>query len=185
MKQFLAGLTAATLLLGAGVDGAITNALPARGTNHSDRLLRPLSLAEALDMALQQNSAIRKSQADLEATQGIVVQTRAIALPRVAVNSAYSANEESAVEHFDATGGGAMFANAFNFADQRWSADIRLVQSIYEGGRIYSALRSARLTREQALLNHQTVIADALRDVRVAYYGDLMAQQQIAVQQAS
>jgi outer membrane protein TolC len=187
MKPILAGLIALLFLLEHG-QAAVTNAPPMEGTNRSDRLLRPISLAEALDMALQQNSAIRKSQSDLEAAQGIVVQTRAVALPRVAVASTYSANEESSIDRFRTTGGGAsnaFFANAFDFADQRWSADIRLIQSIYEGGRINSALRVARLTREQALLNHQTIIADALRDVRVAYYGVLMAQQLIAVQEAS
>src|SRR6185436_1673881 len=145
----------------------------------SSRLLRPLSLAEALDLALQQNSAIRKSAADLEATHGVVAQTRAIALPRVTISSGYSANDDSSIDRFKATGTGAAFANSFEFADQRWSADIRIVQSIYEGGRINSALHSARLTREQAVANHQTVIADALRDVRVAYYGALLAQQQL------
>ncbi len=186
MKPILAGLIALLLLLERG-HAAITNAPPVEGTNRASRLLRPLSLAEALDMALQQNSTIRKSQADLEAAQGIVVQTRAVALPRLAVASAYSANDEGSIDRFRTTGpvSDAFFANAFDFADQRWSADIRLIQSIYEGGRINSALRVARLTRNQALLNHQTVIADALRDVRVTYYDVLMAQQQIAVQEAS
>lgn len=162
-------------------------ALPgfAAETNRSSRLFRPLSLAESLDLALQQNSAIRKSAAELEATHGVVAQTRAIALPRVTISSAYSANEDSSIDKFKGSGTNASFANAFEFADQRWSADIRIVQSIYEGGRIRSALHSARLTREQAVLNHQTVIADTLRDVRVAYYGALLAQQQLVVQEAS
>lgn len=152
------------------------------------RLLRPLSLADALDMALQQNSSVRKSGASLEATYGIVVQTRAIALPRLGVSSSYSANEESSTDTFRPKSGNptnTFIANAFEFANQRWSADIRVTQSIYEGGRISSALRTAKLTREQALLNHQTVIADALRDVRVTYYDVLLAQQLIAVQEAS
>jgi outer membrane protein len=151
----------------------------------SSRLLRPLSLAEALDLALQQNSAIRKSAADLEATYGVVAQTRAVALPRVTIGSSYSANEDTSIDRFKTSGTNAAFANAFEFADQRWSADIRIVQSIYEGGRIRSALRSARLTRDQAVANHQTIIADALRDVRVAYYAALLAQQQLIVQEAS
>jgi len=46
-------------------------------------------------------------------------------------------------------------------------------------------LRTARLTREQALLNHQTVIADALRDVRVGLLRRAGAQQLIAVQESS
>jgi outer membrane protein TolC len=140
-------------------------------------------------MALQQNSAIRKSAADLEATHGLVTQTRAIALPRVGVNGNYTAVEESSIDRFEAPLSvgttNINLGNAFVFANQSWSVDIRLTQSVYEGGRINSALRSARLAREQALLQHQTVIADALRDVRVAYYGVLVAQQQITVQEAS
>ncbi len=166
-----------------------TNAPPAeRGRVSPTRLQQPLSLADALDLALQQNSSVRKSSASLEATYGIVVQTRAIALPKVGVSSSYSANDESSTDQFrpkDNNATNTLIANAFEFANQRWSADIRVTQSIYEGGRIHSALRTARLTREQALLNHQTVIADALRDVRVTYYNVLLAQQLIAVQEAS
>jgi outer membrane protein TolC len=173
---------------------AVTNPPPRTvETNAPSRLLRPLSLADALDVALQQNSAIRKSQADLEATHGVVVQTRAIALPKLAADSSYSANEDSATDKFRGSTtvrfGGVTtninFGNAFEFADQRWSAGIRVVQSIYEGGKINSALRTARLTLEQALLNHQTVIADALRDVRIVYYDVLATEQEIAVQEAS
>ena len=58
-------------------------------------------------------------------------------------------------------------------------------QSIYAGGRITSAFRSARLTREQALLNYQTTLADTLLAVRVAYDDALVAGQQIAVNQSS
>jgi len=105
------------------------------------------------------------------------------------VNSSYSANEDSATDKLrgEVQFGGNTFnvGNAFEFADQRWSAGIRVVQSVYEGGRINSALRTAKLTREQALLNHQTIIADVLRDVRVTYYDVLATQQEIAVQEAS
>jgi len=46
-------------------------------------------------------------------------------------------------------------------------------------------LRSAKLTREQALLQFQAVIADALLSVRTTYYDVLLARQQIDVQDAS
>jgi outer membrane protein len=185
MKTILVSLLTVLLLAVHGT--AATNQPGNVVTNQPGRLLRPLSMAEALDIALQQNSAIRKSRADLEAAEGIIVQTRAIALPRVAINGAYSANEESSIDRFRSSGGGSntFLADAFEFADQRWSTDVRVVQSIYEGGRMNSAFRVARLTREQAILNHQTVIADALRDVRIAYYNVLVAQQQIAVQESS
>ncbi len=191
MRTFLAAGFGLALVTSISVAAADATNAPLSNTNrnlNSSRLLQPLSLADALDVALQQNSTIRKSSASLEATYGIVVQTRAVALPKVGVSTSYSANDESSTDQFrpkDNNATNTFIANAFEFANQRWSADVRVTQSIYEGGRINSALRTARLTREQALLNHQTVIADALRDVRVTYYNVLLAQQLIAVQEAS
>ncbi|HEY0551592.1 MAG TPA: TolC family protein, partial [Verrucomicrobiae bacterium] len=188
MRTFFAASFALVLLVANGQPAATDASLLETNGNVGSRLLRPLSLADVLDMALQQNSSVRKSSASLEATYGIVVQTRAIALPRLGVTSSYSANDENSTDQFkpkDSNATNAFIANAFEFANEHWSADIRVSQSIYEGGRINSALRTARLTREGALLNHQTVIADALRDVRIAYYDVLLAQQQIAVQEAS
>jgi outer membrane protein len=187
-------LVAGCALAFSAVHAAIpsTNAAPAVGTNAGSRLLRPLSLAEALDIALQQNSAIRKSVADLKAAHGLIVQTRAIAWPKLGISGNYTANEESSSDTIRApaqlpTPGGGSATSDFEIeiANQRWSADVRVTQSVYEGGRMTSAFRTARLTREQALLNHETVIADTLRDVRVAYYDVLLAQQLIAVQEAS
>src|ERR1043166_3678211 len=94
------------VLFGVSSHAAETNTPSFAQTNTSSRLLRPLSLAEALDLALQQNSAIRKSRADLEATYGVIVQTRAIAWPKVGVSSSYSANEDSSTDKFMAKGGG-------------------------------------------------------------------------------
>jgi len=75
------------------------------------------------------NSAIQKNRASLEATYGVVVQTRAIALPKVNVSSSYTANEDSSTDRFMPKSGSAtnnFIANAFEFADQRWSADVRV-----------------------------------------------------------
>lgn len=70
-------------------------------------------------------------------------------------------------------------------SDQHWSGNVRLVQSIYEGGRIRAALRSAKLTKEQALHQHQAVLADTAMEVRTTYYDVLLAAQQIVVNEAS
>src|SRR4029077_1533359 len=66
-----------------------------------------------------------------------------------------------------------------------WAGNMRIIQTIYEGGRIRSALRTAKLTKEQALLQYQAVVADAILAVRTAYYDVLLAEQQIIVQEAS
>jgi outer membrane protein TolC len=69
--------------------------------------------------------------------------------------------------------------------EHQWSGNVRVLQSIYEGGRIHSSLRAARLTKEQALLQYQAVVADTTLNVRLAYYDILLGAQQIVVQEAS
>ena len=51
--------------------------------NVPDWLAKPLSLSDCLDLALKQNSAILKGNSDLEAAHGVVLQTRAISIPRL------------------------------------------------------------------------------------------------------
>ena len=59
-----------------------------------------------------------------------------------------------------------------------WSGTIRIRQPIYQGGRLKAAWRTAKLTREEALLNYYAVVADSLLDVRTAYYDVLLAEQE-------
>jgi outer membrane protein TolC len=160
---------------------------PARSdasTNVPSWMSQPLSLADALNVALEHNGDILKGKADLEAAYGIVVRTRAIALPKVQLAGTYKYDE--AIEKFPFTasiGGGP--TPTFGPSEHSWAGNVRLLQSIYEGGRITSSLRAARLTKEQALLQYQTVVTEAALNVRVAYYDILLGEQQIIVQQAS
>jgi len=139
---------------------------------------RPLSVADALNLALQQNGTILKAKSDLEASAGLVVQTRAIVYPRAVIGGNYQAVQDSSID----SPAGSTFAFG---TDQSWTTDIRLVQSLYEGGRMTSSLRSAKLTREQALLEYQTIVSDTLLAVRISYYDILLAAQQITVREAS
>ena len=164
------------LIAGPAAQAAETN----QNSSLPDRFTQPLSLTDCLDLALKQNSAILKGKNDLEATYGVSVQTRAIAAPRLRATGNYEFN--NAIENLQLPPP----APSVTFQqDQSWSGGIRLIQSIYEGGRIRSSLKSARLAQEQAVYNYQTVIADTLTEVRVAYYDILMATQQIVVQEAS
>ncbi len=142
----------------------------------------PVSRAEAVDIALRQNSAILKGKADLEAAHGVVVQLRSIAFPTLSAKGGYNAEQSLLIESFPLP---APFSSYVQFPNQNWNSDIRVQQSIYEGGRMTSAFRSAKLTRQQALLNYQTLLADTLLSVRVAYDDVLVAQEQIAVNEAS
>lgn len=138
----------------------------------------PLSLAEAINLALRQSPAVLRAQKEMEATQGIAVQTRAIALPTLALGGTYGRVQRSDVDVIEAPG--------FTFGTpQNWSSQVKLVQSFYQGGRMLSGLRAARLTQEQSLLVYQTALAETVLAVQLAYYDVLLAAQQITVQEAS
>jgi outer membrane protein TolC len=159
----------------------------AADTNLPPWMTRPLSLADCLNIALTQNASILRSRREIEVAHGLSVQTRAVVLPKLRVGGEYGVVEEQAVDRFDIPPN-ALFPSGFPAIDpgtQRWSTGIRLVQSLYEGGRMLSSLRMARGFRAQALARHQAVVADAATEVRVTYYDVLLAAKQIEVSEAS
>ncbi len=147
-------------------------------TNAPNWLSRPLSLPDAVDLALKQNANILKGKSDVEAAYGVVLQNRAVVLPKVRSTGNFTANDPALQETFPSP-------FPVHLPNQNWLVDLRVVQPIYEGGRLKSALREAKLTQEQAVAQYQAVVADTILEVQVAYYDALVAAQQIAVQEAS
>jgi len=187
----LAGLmTATALAMGSqSTHSAETNPPPAApqaagAAGMPAWLSMPLSLADALTLAEAQNANILKAKKDLEAQHGVAVQTRAIVLPKVEMAGNYQRIEEGRIDVPDLSAiPGA--ANIFPIKPDRYTVGLQLVQSVYDGGRMQSSLRSARLIKEQAILDYQTVVADALLAVRVAYDDTLLATNEIIVREAS
>lgn len=145
-------------------------------TNAPTWLTRPLSLVDCENITLAQNAIILQAKDDLEASQGVVIQTRAVALPHLAATGQYTDNEKTLVQSFPGAG---------EQPHQDWNAGIQLVQDIYAGGRMVAAFRGATATRKQALAQYQTTVSDTLLLVRAAYYDVLLANQQITVNEAS
>lgn len=141
----------------------------------------PLSLADTINIALRQSPRMQAAQKQVEVAQGLAVETRAIAIPKLGIAGNYKAVEDSAVDNPPAIEG---FSFTFGTA-QNWQSQVQLVQSIYEGGRILSSLRAARLLKERALLDYQVALADLVLDVQVAYNAVLLGEQQIRVNEAS
>jgi len=186
-RNVAALITAAVLTVGSpGAWPAETNAPTASSqTKGADEmpswLTLPLSLADALNLAEAQNAAILKAKKDLEAQYGVAVQTRAIVLPKLEMAGNYRRIEEGRIETPNLTNA----QDVFPKKPDSWNIGLQLVQSIYDGGRMRSSVRSARLIKEQAILDYQTVVADALLVVRVAYDDTLLATNEIVVRDAS
>ncbi|HTV39962.1 MAG TPA: TolC family protein [Candidatus Sulfotelmatobacter sp.] len=147
-------------------------------TNLPDWMTHPLSVFDAMNLALEQNATILKAQNDLTASSGLVVQTRAVALPQLTASGQYKNTEPSAIETIPIPGD-------FQQTHESWNAGFQLVQTIYSGGKLIAAIKAARLTKEQAMAEYQTVVQDTLLDTRTAYYDALLAREQITVHEAS
>jgi len=139
----------------------------------------PLSLGEALNIAAAQNATILAARSDVEARYGIAVQVRSIVLPKALSEVGYTVSQDSLIETNENSTVGPLINN------QAWSADVRLVQSIYEGGRMLSALRQEKLIREQAMLDFRTTVAEVLLQVRIAYDDVQLAALQIRLREQS
>ena len=139
-------------------------------------LTRPLSLADALNTALLQNATILKAQNDLQASHGLVVQTRAVALPQLTASGQYKYTDPNDIEGF---------IPGSTLPNENWNTGIQISQAVYEGGKLIAAIKAADATKQQALAQYQTAVANALLTVQTAYYDVLLAEQQIAVQESS
>jgi outer membrane protein TolC len=177
-RALVTALSVGIAWLAASAVGQPSNT-PAAISNYFDH---PISRAEAVDMALRQNTAILKGKADLQSAHGVVIQLRSVALPLVTAGGGYNAEQSTLIESFPLPGALSSF---IQFPTQNWNSDVRVQQSIYQGGRLASSFRSAKLTQQQALLNYQTLLADTLLSVRVAYDDVLVAVEQIKVNEAS
>ncbi len=155
----------------------IALAVSGQETNAPAWLSRPLSQTDCINIALSQNAVILKAKSDLQATAGVVVQTRAVALPSVIASGKYTDEDTSLLQNPPGF--------SYPVPHQNWNSGIQIVQGIYEGGRLIAAVKAASATKRQAIDQYNTQVADTLLTVRLAYYDVLLAAQQITVNEAS
>jgi outer membrane protein len=136
----------------------------------------PLTLQESLDLALKDNADILQARDELEASYGISMQIRSIALPQLKASGDYTGYNARNIQALQVP---------LPAATHRWMANVRIEQSIYEGGRIRSSLRASTLNRQQAVARYQALVADKVFEVRTAYYDVLLAEAQAGEEQSS
>jgi outer membrane protein len=139
-----------------------------------------LSLDQCLELALEQNPAVRKARQDLRRTHGLIVETRAPALPRVTATGEYARIDREFIDVFP----GSPFG-PFPNQRQPWRATVEVSQLVYSGGRVNAALRAARITDRIAALEFQRTVADTILEVQTAFYRILLHQAQIVVREQS
>lgn len=158
-----------------------------------DALRQPMAMVDALNIAAVHNGNILQARQEVEAAFGVAIQTRAIVLPKLIGSAQYQAETDSLIPRAESSTKNISVGSLGVISipgqesaltnNQNWNSTIQISQSIYEGGRLISAVKSAKLIREAALYNYQTVVADNLLEVTIAYDDALSAAQQIVVRQ--
>lgn len=169
-------LSALALAAAAAWPGAVRAQPAPAGPDPSVWMSHPLSLKECVDLALQNNGGILRAKQELQANYGISMEIRSIALPKVKASGNYVGYDARNVEALELP---------VPAATHRWNGSVRLIQSIYEGGRMVSAVKSASLTKQQALLHYQAIVSDKILEVRTGYFDVLLAEAEAKVQQTA
>src|SRR5580692_7603022 len=83
----------------------------------------PVSLVEALNLAESYNGAILKAKKDLEASAGVVIRTKAIAVPKLQIKGSYQADDPGSVDHIQFPPPSTF---SISLPNQNWSVGIQL-----------------------------------------------------------
>lgn len=129
-----------------------------------------LDIKTALEFALGHNYAIRQAREQIEEQEGVIIEIRAQAIPRVSLTGNYGLNDKE-------------ISSYAGDRDTDWGVALTVRQALYAGGGIRAALDAQTLVRQAAILSLQSVISEALLEVRTRYYDVLLAREQIGVQQ--
>ena len=135
-----------------------------------------LDYATVIQLARENSYAIQQAEAQLEEAEGRSMAARSGRLPTVDLIAGYSRIDENRLESF----GGSAFGDS-----QAWSADIQATQSIYTGGAVSSAIDSATAVRSSAEALFDQSLQDVLLAVHQAWYGVLLAREEVVVREAS
>lgn len=131
-----------------------------------------LDLKSAIRYALDHNFAIRQARERIRQQDGVVIEVSAREIPNVAASAAYQLNDRE-------------IASSFPASDRTWQISLTASQVLYSGGGVSAAVRGSKLSREAAVLDLQAVINDAMLQVRTTFYGVLLAQEKVKVQESN
>lgn len=152
------------------VSGSVENTADAEAVREDISQQVEWTLEEALAHALEGNRQWRAAGAKLEEATGVSIQTRALLWPKL--------KAEGQIQEFDSEQWSGASVG-LQFPDTLWTGSVRVVQSVFEGGQLWTANRMARLTRQQAYEEYNQAMSELILSVRLAYWEVLLTQKQV------
>ena len=153
----------------AATTGPAPEAAPAAATPQKAPEARPLSLEDAIGLAIHNNPSVEIANQQIKANVGVVTQATSAAFPKVNVTTTRTTPVNQP---------------AFSFRSQgtSWETDFSLTQTLYSWGAVGKGMQAARELLDSSrgvYVRTQDQVAFATRQV---YYGVLSAQEGVKVQ---
>ncbi len=134
----------------------------------------PLTLDQALKMALANNPAVLKAAADLAATEQSAKAARADRLPKLSTSYSYATLADSPYANFNGNKVVVGSRDQFNW-------DLKLTQPLFTGFALSAKTRLAELGVSISEVDQQLAVLDLTAQVRLTYYEILRKKQLLKV----
>jgi outer membrane protein TolC len=199
-------------LLALTIAGMCCNLIAGESTLEPLSLSRPLTIEDAVRIALLQNASILQQIQQLKVQRGLFFQAQSQLLPQVSMSSNYMQNAKSlnpsvssSRPNFDLltvpSGGTAGINNANAIAvpvssltsgssttttqNQSWSVQVTVSQLVYDGGATIAGRRQALINEQEAYYTLRDTIDSVVSTVRTQFYQILLNKALVQVQEES
>jgi len=132
------------------------------------------TLDECIAIGLERAVPVLNAARDQEIAEARMKQARATGLPQIELSATYTRN--------DGTGSSFMTTDVLR---DSYSGSVTASQTLYNGGKVFSAIRAARTYRGLTADARAQQEATLIRNIHFSFNGLVLAQTQVAVQEAS
>jgi outer membrane protein TolC len=159
----------------------------------------PLTIDEAVQIAIKQNPNILRQVQELKRNKGLVYEAQARLLPQVTASTSYTQQDPGLVSNV--TGGGRInvdlvttqgtpfplssLLSSQRTATESWTVQIQVTQLLYDGGASFASRRAARINEDAAYYTLRDTIDSTVETVRTQFYQVLLNKALVQVQEES
>ena len=143
-----------------------------------------LTLAQAVQRALDQSFAMRLARADVIDANGQVREALSSALPQVTGSLTYTRQFASIYQGLggnDTSSFGKLFQNTPFGAPNAWNFQVQATQLLWTGGKVGAGLAAAKSVRSIAHLQQSETAAEVTYQVTQAYWNAALQQRLLAI----
>jgi outer membrane protein len=128
----------------------------------------PLTVVDAVELALRQNPTILNQVEEIKRNQGLFLQAQAALLPQVQGTAGYSQQEPTLAQ---------------DTANESWNVQITITQLLWDGGAALANRTEARFNEGAAYYTLRDVIDSVVETVRFQFYRVLVDRALVQVQE--